>query len=47
MEIEAEVKVWMSNDLKLQVVKMEMTAEILNMKMEMEMELSETGSKSD
>jgi hypothetical protein len=47
MEIEAEVKVWMSNDLKLQMVKLEMTAEILGMKMEMAMELTEAGSKSD
>jgi hypothetical protein len=47
MEIEAEVKVWMSNDIKLLMVKMEMTAEVLGMKMEMAMELSETGSKSD
>jgi hypothetical protein len=46
-EINAEVKSWMSKDLSLLVVKMEMTAEVLGMKMEMEMELSETGNKAD
>jgi len=47
IEMTSEVKVWQSKDLPLQVVKMEMTAEIAGMKMEMEMELSESGSKSD
>jgi hypothetical protein len=46
-EIEAETKAWMSKDLALLLVKMEMTAEIMNMKMEMAMELTEAGSKAD
>jgi hypothetical protein len=46
-EFEAEVKAWMSKELALLVVKMEMTADILGMKMEMEMELTEAGSKAD
>lgn len=46
-EIEAEVKAWMAKDFPFQVVKMEMTAEVAGMKMEVEMELSESGSKSD
>jgi hypothetical protein len=46
-EIEAEAKAWMSKDLALLLVKMEMTAEIMNMKMEMAMELTDTGSKAD
>jgi hypothetical protein len=47
IEMKAEVKVWQSKDMPLQVVKMEMTAEFAGMKMEMEMNLSESGSKSD
>ncbi len=47
MEIDANVKTWMSKELPLLVVKLEMTAEIAGMKMEMQMELSEAGSKSD
>jgi hypothetical protein len=47
IEMKGEVKVWQSKDMPLQVVKMEMTAEFAGMKMEMEMNLSETGSKSD
>ena len=47
MEIEAEIKAWMAKDFLFQVVKMEMTSEVLGMKVEMEMELSESGSKSD
>jgi len=46
-EIEADVKAWMSKDLPLLVVKMEMTGDVMGMKMEMEMELSEAGSKAD
>jgi hypothetical protein len=47
LEIEAEVKAWMVKDFAFQVVKMEMTTEVAGQKMAMEMELSETGSKSD
>jgi hypothetical protein len=47
MEIEGQIKAWMAKDFLFQVVKMEMTSEVLGMKVEMEMELSESGSKSD
>lgn len=47
MEFEAEMKAWMSKDLPLQLVKMDMTMEIAGMKIEMEMSLTETGSKAD
>ena len=47
MEIESEVKMWSSKDLPLLIVKMEMTMDVLGMKIEMEMVLSETGKKSD
>jgi len=47
VEISADVKVWTSKDLPLQVVKMESTAEVANMKVESAMELTETGSKKD
>ena len=47
MEIEADVKIWMSNDVPLLMVKMEMTSEVAGMKIEMEMELSESGNKKD
>jgi hypothetical protein len=47
LDIKAEVKVWQSKDLPLQVVKMESTAEVAGMKVETVMELAETGSKSD
>jgi hypothetical protein len=47
IEISADVKVWQSKDLPLQVVKMESTAEAGGMKIESTMELTESGSKSD
>ena len=47
VEMSAEVKVWQSKDLPLQMVKMEMNAEAGGQKFEMEMVLTETGSKSD
>jgi hypothetical protein len=47
IEMSAEVKVWQAKDLPLQMVKMEMTAEAAGMKIEMEMELTETGHKAD
>ena len=46
-EIVAEVKAWMSKDEPQLAVKMEMTAEVMGMKMEMEMELTEKGTKAD
>ncbi|HKB01193.1 MAG TPA: hypothetical protein VKD90_03190 [Gemmataceae bacterium] len=46
-EFEADAKAWMSKDMPHLLVKMEMTAEVMGMKVEMEMELSEAGSKSD
>jgi hypothetical protein len=47
MEIESEVKAWMSKELHLLMVKLQMTAEAGGMKIEVEMELSESGSKAD
>jgi hypothetical protein len=47
MEIEAEVKVWMAAEFKLLVLKLEMTAEVGGMKMDTQMELTESGSKAD
>ena len=47
IEMTSEVKVWQAKDLPLQLVKMEMNAEFAGMKMEITMELSESGSKSD
>jgi hypothetical protein len=47
MEFEADAKVWQTKDLSLLVVKMEMNTEVAGMKIEMAMELSESGSKSD
>ena len=44
-EINADVKAWMSKDLPLGMVKMEMTADVANQKMEMTMELTESGNK--
>jgi hypothetical protein len=43
-EITADVKAWMSKDLPLGMVKMEMTADIAKMKMEMTMELEKAGN---
>lgn len=45
MEVEAEVKVWMSKDVPMLVVKLEATTEVAGMKIEVGMELSESGSK--
>jgi hypothetical protein len=47
MEIDADVKMWQSKDLPLLTVKMEMTMEVAGMKIEIEMDLSETGKKAD
>jgi len=43
--ITADVKAWMSKELPLAMVKMEMTADVAKMKMEMTMELTESGNK--
>jgi hypothetical protein len=43
--ITADVKAWMSKDVPLTLVKLEMTADVAKMKMEMTMELTETGNK--
>ena len=43
-EITADVKAWMSKDLPLGMVKMEMTADVAKMKMEMTMELEKSGN---
>jgi hypothetical protein len=45
MEFEAEMKVWQAKDLAIPMVKMEMTADVMGQKMEVAMELTETGSK--
>jgi hypothetical protein len=47
MEVEAEVKVWMNNDIPLFVAKMEVTTEAAGMKIEVEMELTESGNKKE
>jgi hypothetical protein len=44
-KFDADVKVWTAKDVPMGTVKMEMTANIADMKMEMTMELSETGNK--
>src|SRR5205085_6135066 len=44
-EFESEVKVWQSKDVKMGMVKMEMTADIMGNKMEMTMELAKAGEK--
>jgi hypothetical protein len=45
MEFEADMKIWQAKELSIPMVKMEMTAEIGGQKMEVQMELSETGAK--
>jgi len=45
MDIKTDIKVWMSKDIALGVVKMDMTADIADQKMEMTMEVTETGNK--
>jgi hypothetical protein len=45
MEFEAEMKVWQTKDLNIPMVKMEMTADVMGNKMEVLMELTETGNK--
>ncbi len=45
MEFEADMKVWQAKELKIPVVKMEMTADVMGQKMEVSMELTESGTK--
>ena len=47
MEIDAEMKSWTSNDIPMFMAKMEMTAEVAGMKIEVEMELTESGNKKE
>jgi len=44
-DITADVKAWMSKEMPLGMIKMEMTADVAKMKMEMTMELTESGNK--
>ena len=44
-EFSGDVKAWMSKEMPLGMVKMAMTANVANIKMEVTMDLSETGSK--
>lgn len=44
-DIVANVKAWMSKDVPLGMVKMEMNADVAKMKMEMSMEMTESGNK--
>lgn len=46
MEFEGNMKVWQSKELSMPMVKMEMTAVVMGNKMEVAMELTETGSKA-
>jgi hypothetical protein len=43
-DVDAKIKVWMSKDVPMGVVKMEMTGELASQKMEMTMEVSKTGN---
>lgn len=44
-DITAEVKAWTSKDVPMGMIKMEMTADVAKMKMEMTMEMTESGNK--
>jgi hypothetical protein len=44
-DVDAEMKAWMSKDVSMGMVKMEMTASAAGQKIEMTMELTETGNK--
>jgi hypothetical protein len=44
-EIDADMKVWSSKDVKMGIVKMEVTANIMKQEMKMTMELAESGNK--
>ena len=45
MDIDMDVKVWMSKDAKMGMVKMEMTGNIAKQDMKITMELSDSGNK--
>jgi len=45
MDIEADMKVWQTPDLTIPMVKMEMNMEVSGQKMEMQMEMTESGNK--
>ena len=45
IELDADVKAWMSKEVPFGLVKMEMTTAVAGMKMEMTMELAEVGKK--
>jgi hypothetical protein len=44
-DISADVKTWMSKDVPMGMVKMQLTMDVMNMKVEMTMELTESGNK--
>lgn len=44
-EIEADMKVWQSKDLNIPMVKMEMSADVMGNKMEVVMEMTDSGNK--
>jgi len=46
MEFEANMKVWQTKELNIPMVKMEMTADVMGNKMEVAMELTETGNEA-
>src|SRR5262245_1499993 len=45
MDLEADMKVWQTKDLAIPIVKMEVTTEFGGQKMEMQMEMTDVGSK--
>jgi hypothetical protein len=45
MSFDAEMKVWQSKEVAIPILKMEMTGEVQGMKMEVAMELTETGNR--
>jgi hypothetical protein len=45
MDIKSDIKVWMSKDIPMGIAKMEMNADLASQKMEMTMEVMETGNK--
>jgi hypothetical protein len=45
MEFEADMKVWQTKSINIPMVKMEMTADVMGNKMEVAMELTESGNK--
>jgi hypothetical protein len=45
MDLEADMKVWQASTLNIPMVKMEMSADVMGNKMEVAMEMTETGNK--